>query len=339
MPKTAFITGVTGQDGAYLSKLLLNKGYRVVGAYRRSSDLNLWRLRHLGIETDVELASLELLEFSNVLRTIERVRPDEIYNLAAQSFVGTSFEQSIYTMDVNALGLCRLLEASRVANPEIRFYQASTSEMFGDVREEPQSETTPFYPRSPYGVSKVCGHWMTVNFREAYGMHASSGILFNHESPLRGQEFVTRKITCGLSRIEAGLQDCVELGNMDALRDWGHARDYVEAMWLMLQRDTAEDFVIGTGENHSVRDFVNSAAASLGFRLEWRGSGLDEHAVDTRTGNTVVKVNPQFFRPAEVNILRADPTKARTQLKWTHSTSFQDLVEEMLRADREAIGQ
>lgn len=339
MPKTAFITGATGQDGAYLSALLLSKGYRVVGAYRRTSDLNLWRLRHLGIENDVELASLELLEFSNVLRTIERVKPDEIYNLAAQSFVGTSFEQSIYTMDVNALGLCRLLEASRVANPDIRFYQASTSEMFGDVREVPQSESTPFYPRSPYGVSKVCGHWMTVNFREAYGLHASSGILFNHESPLRGQEFVTRKITSGLSRIDAGLQDTLELGNMNALRDWGHARDYVEAMWLMLQRDEADDFVIGTGENHSVRDFVDKAAAALGFNLEWQGAGLDERAVDTQTGNTIVKVNPSYFRPAEVNTLRADPTKANTLLDWTHTTSFDTLVEEMLQADREAIGQ
>ena len=333
MPKTAFITGVTGQDGAYLSRLLLDKGYRVVGAYRGSSDLNLWRLRSLGVERDVELVSLELLEFSNVLRTIESIKPDEVYNLAAQSFVGASFEEPVYTMDVNALGPNRLLEAIRVVNPKIRFYQASTSEMFGDVREEPQSELTPFYPRSPYGVSKVCSHWLTVNYREAFDLHASAGILFNHESPLRGREFVTRKITTGLACMTLGLQDKLELGNLDAKRDWGHARDYVQAMWLMLQREVPDDFVIGTGENHTVRDFVNTASQAIGLSLTWEGEGAEECGVDSETGKVMIEVNPAFYRPAEVNSVCADPAKAHSELKWKPATSFNSLVEEMVTAD------
>ncbi len=288
MGKTALITGISGQDGAYLSKLLLEKGYKVFGAYRRSASVNLWRLQELGIEQQVHLVPLDLLEFTNILRTIEAVKPDEVYNLAAQSFVGLSFEQPLYTGDVDALGVARLLEAVRAVKPDIRIYQASTSEMFGKVQEVPQSESTPFYPRSPYGVAKLYAHWMTVNYREAYGMYAVSGILFNHESPLRGMEFVTRKITAGFARIKHGTQDVLELGNLDAKRDWGFAGDYVKGMWLMLQQSTPEDYVLATGQTRSVREFVELAAEAAGFDLEWDGDGVSTLGVEKTTGKILV---------------------------------------------------
>jgi GDPmannose 4,6-dehydratase len=333
MPRTAFVTGITGQDGAYLSKSLLERGYKVVGAFRRSSDLNLWRLRMLGIEDDVELLSLEMLEFCNILKALEQAAPDEVYNLAAQSFVGSSFDQPIYTFEANGLGTVRMLEAIRTVNPEIRFYQASTSEMFGLVQEDRQSERTPFYPRSPYGVSKLCAHWTTINYREAYDLHACSGILFNHESPLRGQEFVTRKITTALAKIASGEQDCVELGNLNAKRDWGHARDYVEAMWIMLQTSPADDYVIGTGDTHTVRDFVEVAAQHLDWNIEWRGEGVSEEGIETSSGKVIVKVNPAFYRPAEVETLTANPQKANEVLGWRPKTSFSELVAEMMESD------
>lgn len=333
MSGRALITGATGQDGAYLSKMLLDRGYEVVGAYRRSSDLNDWRLRALGIESDLRLVSLELLEFSNVLRVIDEVQPDEVYNLAAQSFVHTSFEQPVYTNDVNALGTLRLLEALRVAQPKARFYQASTSEMFGKVQAIPQNEETVFYPRSPYGISKLTAHWSTVNYRESYGLHASSGILFNHESPLRGLEFVTRKITSGLAAISLGMRDQIELGNLDAQRDWGHAADYVRGMWLMLQQPEGNDIVLGTGETRSVREFLEVASARIGMEIEWSGSALDEVGRDAKSGKVIVTVNPEFYRPAEVDILLADPSKAKDVLGWEPEISFTELVEEMVESD------
>ena len=331
--KTALITGITGQDGAYLSKLLLEEGYKVIGAYRRTSDLNTWRLEELGIESEVEYVPLDLVEFSNILRVLDRVQATEVYNLAAQSFVGVSFEQPIYTSDANALGVTRMLEAIRSVNPETKFYQASTSEMFGKVQEMPQSECTPFYPRSPYGVAKLYAHWMTVNYRESYGMHASCGILFNHESPLRGLEFVTRKVTNAFARISLGKQEVVELGNLNALRDWGFAGDYVVGMWKMLQRDTADDFVLATGETHSVRDLVELSAAAVNISLEWQGEGVDERGIDTASGQTIVVVNPEFYRPAEVDVLLGDSTKAREQLNWTPGKPFQELVGDMVESD------
>ena len=337
MSRKALITGATGQDGAYLSKFMLEKGYDVYAAYRRSSDLNDWRLRALGIESEINLVSLELLEFSNMLRVIDRVQPDEIYHLAAQSFVQASFEQPIYTNDVNILGLLRLLEAIRVSKPDARIYQASTSEMFGKVQDIPQSETTEFYPRSPYGIGKLAGHWSIVNYRESYGLHASSGILFNHESPLRGLEFVTRKITAGLASISLGLSDRIELGNLDAQRDWGHAADYVRGMWLMLQQDEGDDFVLGTGETRSVREFVEIAAARVGMDIEWAGEGLDEVGRDKKSGKVIVVVNAEFYRPAEVDILLADPRKAKDVLGWVPEISFAELVEQMVDFDLEQL--
>ena len=339
MSNSALITGVTGQDGAYLSKLLLEKGYEVHGTYRRSASTNLWRLEELGVEKDIKLVSFDLLEYSNIRRAIEKIQPTEFFNLAAQSFVATSFEQPLYTADVDGLGVTRILESIRDVNPQIRFYQASTSEMFGLVQETPQSEKTPFYPRSPYGVAKLYGHWMTVNYRESYGMHASSGILFNHESPLRGQEFVTRKITSSLARIKNGLQDSVELGNMDALRDWGFAGDYVEGMWRMLQQPVADDYVLATGVTTKVRDFVQAAATTAGFQLEWRGAGVDEIGIDVKSGKTVVKVNPEFYRPAEVELLLGDPSKAKSQLGWTPKTTLEGLVQMMIEADMNRVSQ
>src|SRR5262245_30803377 len=279
MSKTALITGITGQDGAYLAKLLLGKGYKVFGGARRTSSSNTWRLKELGIEAEVELIDFELMEMGNVQRAIERLRPDEIYNLGAQSFVQASFEYPIYTIETNTLGTVRILEAIRQVNPKIRFYQASTSEMYGQVQETPQSERTPFYPRSPYGISKLHSHWLTVNYRESYGIAASSGILFNHESPLRGREFVTRKITCGLASIKHGQLDVLTLGNLEAKRDWGFAGDYVEGMWLMVQAATPDDYVLATGESHTVRQFVDAAAPLLGFAIEWHGKGEAETGV------------------------------------------------------------
>lgn len=331
--KRAFVTGITGQDGAYLSKLLLDKGYEVLGAYRRSASVNLWRLDELGITNQVKLVPFDLLEFSNIVRALEKAQPDEFYNLAAQSFVAVSFEQPLYTGDVDALGVTRILEAIRMVNPRIRFYQASTSEMFGLVQEVPQSETTPFYPRSPYGVAKLYAHWITVNYRESFGIHASSGILFNHESPLRGQEFVTRKITASLARIKHGQQDVLELGNLEAQRDWGFAGDYVEGMWRMLQQDQPDDYVLATGQTQTVRHFVDLAAKAMGFDLEWSGKAENTRAVDTKTGKTIIRINPGYYRPAEVDLLLGNPAKANAKLGWEPKVSFAQLVTMMAEAD------
>jgi GDPmannose 4,6-dehydratase len=337
MAKTALITGISGQDGAYLAKTLLEKGYRVVGAQRRNAGINSGRLEELGILADVELADMELLEESNIRAALRKLQPDEIYHLAAQSFVGLSFEQPLYTCDVNALGVLRLLECMREACPGARFYQASTSEMFGKAQAIPQSETTPFHPRSPYGVSKLFAHWITVNYREAYGLFACSGILFNHESPLRGREFVTRKVTLGLARVALGQQDAVYLGNLEAKRDWGYAAEYVEGMWTMLQRDQPDDYVLATGRTHSVREFVNAASDALGFNLEWSGEGPDARGIDKRTGKAIVIVTPEFYRPAEVDLLIGDPSKAKQELNWQAETSLEELVQMMARADFDRV--
>jgi GDPmannose 4,6-dehydratase len=340
--KTALITGVTGQDGAYLAEFLLAKDYDVHGIKRRASSFNTDRIDHLyqdpherGVRLHLHYG--DLTDASNLIRIIQQVQPDEIYNLAAQSHVGVSFETPEYTANSDALGALRVLEAIRILGlaSKTRFYQASTSEMFGKVQEIPQRETTPFYPRSPYGAAKVYAYWITVNYREAYGLYACNGILFNHESPLRGETFVTRKITRGLARISEGLEQCLFLGNLDSLRDWGHARDYVRAQWLMLQQETAEDFVIATGEQHSVREFVERTAALLGMRLEWRGHGVSEHGVDTRSGRTIVKIDPRYFRPTEVDTLLGDPGKAQRLLGWKAEVSFEELIAEMVAADLE----
>lgn len=318
MPKRALITGITGQDGSYLAELLLEQGYEVVGMVRRTSNVNLARLHH--IQDRIELVSGDLLDETSIISALKEWRPIEVYNLAAQSFVTTSWDQAVFTGEATALGVTRLLDAIRTVDPEIRYYQASSSEMFGKVRETPQTELTPFYPRSPYGVAKVYGHWITVNYRESYGLHASSGILFNHESPRRGLEFVTRKITHGVARIKLGLEDKLPLGNLDAKRDWGFAGDYVKAMWSMLQQDRAEDFVVATGETHSVREFCEVAFARVG--LSW-----EDHVV----------VDKRFFRPAEVDLLIGDPSKARTVLGWQPAVDFAELVEMMVDADLAAL--
>jgi GDPmannose 4,6-dehydratase len=334
MARTALVTGITGQDGAYLSRLLLDKGYRVFGAFRRGASLNLWRLNELGVtEADIEFIPFELLEYANLRRGIEEAAPDEIYNLGAQSFVGISFEQPLFTTDVNALGVTRMLEAIREANPAIKFYQASTSEMFGKVQAVPQNERTPFYPRSPYAIAKLYAHWVTVNYRESYNLFACSGILFNHESPLRGIEFVTRKVTAGLARIREGQQDVVELGNLDAKRDWGFAGDYVEGMWLMLQQPEPEDYVLATGQTTSVRKFCELAAAALGFELAWEGEAASTTGIDRRSGKTIIRVNPKFYRPAEVDALIGDAAKAHGGLGWSAKTPLPQLVEMMAEAD------
>lgn len=337
--KTALITGITGQDGAYLAELLLTKGYAVHGIKRRASLFNTSRIDHLYHDAheqgvDLTLHYGDLTDSSNLIRIVRQVQPDEIYNLAAQSHVAVSFEQPEYTADVDALGATRLLEAIRLLKLEnkTRFYQASTSEMFGLVQEVPQRETTPFYPRSPYAVAKLYAHWITVNYRESYGMFACSGILFNHESPLRGETFVTRKITRALARIKLGLQSKLHLGNLDAKRDWGHARDYVEMQWMMLQQDTPEDYVIATGEQRTVREFVEIAAAEIDMKMTWRGTGLDEQGFD-QNGLCIVAVDPRYFRPAEVDTLLGDPSKAREKLGWVPKTSFADMVREMMRED------
>jgi GDPmannose 4,6-dehydratase len=340
MTKKALITGITGQDGAYLAEFLLNKGYEVHGIKRRSSLLNTDRIDHLyqdphENQVRMRLHYGDLTDSTNLIRIVQQVQPDEIYNLAAQSHVAVSFETPEYTANADAIGTLRLLEAIRILGLEkkTRFYQASTSEMFGLVQEIPQKETTPFYPRSPYGAAKVYAHWITVNYREAYGLFACSGILFNHESPIRGETFVTRKITRALARIAEGMEQCLYLGNLDSLRDWGHAKDYVRAQWLMLQQETPDDFVIATGEQHSVREFVQAAGAELGMRIEWRGNGLEETGVDTRNNRVVVRIDPRYFRPTEVDTLLGDPTKARTRLGWKPELSFQDLVREMVATD------
>jgi len=333
MKKTALITGVSGQDGAYLSKLLLKKGYRVIGGERRSASGSLWRLKDLNIENDVEITDFELSEFTNIYRTIEKYRPDEIYNLAAQSFVGASFEMPTMTSDITGLGVSRILEAIRQINPEIKFYQASSSEMFGKVSETPQTENTPFYPRSPYGIAKLFGHWMTINYKEAYNIFACSGILFNHESPLRGEQFVTKKITMGLSKIKLGLIEYLELGNLDSKRDWGYAGDYVEAMYLMLQNDKPDNYVISTGETFSVKDFINTSCNELQIDIEWQGSGIDETAIDKKTGKSIIRINPKFYRPTEVDLLLGNSTKAKKMLKWKPKTNFYELVSKMIEYD------
>jgi GDPmannose 4,6-dehydratase len=340
--KKALITGITGQDGAYLAQFLLEKGYEVHGIKRRSSSFNTERIDHLYTDPHSQGRRLilhygDLTDSTNLIRVIQGVRPDEIYNLAAQSHVAVSFETAEYTANADAVGTLRLLEAIRILGLEktTRFYQASTSEMFGKVQETPQRETTPFYPRSPYGVAKLYAHWITVNYREAYGLFACSGILFNHESPTRGETFVSRKITRGLARIEAGLDECVYLGNLDARRDWGHARDYVRAQWLMLQQNEPDDFVIATGLQFSVRECVERAAGCLGMKVQWRGNGLDEQAVDCNSGKVIVRVDPRYFRPTEVDSLLGDASKARAKLGWQPDVTFEQLVAEMVAADRE----
>jgi GDPmannose 4,6-dehydratase len=338
MPRRALITGITGQDGAYLAALLLEKEYEVFGAFRRSSSTNVWRLEELGIADRVQMVPMDLLEFGNVLRTVEKVQPDEVYNLAAQSFVAISFEQPLYTGDVDALGVTRMLEALRIAAPNARFYQASTSEMFGKVREIPQTETTPFHPRSPYAVAKLYAHAITVNYRESYNFFGCCGILFNHESPLRGPEFVTRKITMALARIKHGSQAPLELGNMDSKRDWGFAGDYVDGMWRMLQQKEPDDYVLATGEAHTVREFVECAATAAGIDLAWEGEGTGERGIDCSGGKTIVQVNSEYYRPAEVDLLIGDAAKAHHVLGWKPVVAFQELVERMIRADLNRSG-
>ncbi len=340
MSKTALITGITGQDGAYLAQLLLKKGYSVHGVKRRASSFNTQRIDHLyqdPHEKDLRLALHygDLTDSTNLIRIIQEVQPDEVYNLAAQSHVAVSFETPEYTANSDAVGTLRVLEAIRILGMEkkTRFYQASTSEMFGKVQEIPQKETTPFYPRSPYGAAKVYAYWITVNYREAYGLYACNGILFNHESPLRGETFVSRKITRALTRIHVGLQDTLHLGNLDARRDWGHARDYVLAQWLMLQQDKAEDFVIATGKQFSVREFVVAAGARLGMQIQWKGAGVNEVGVDVTSGKTLVRVDQRYFRPTEVETLLGDATKAEQKLGWKAEVTFEQLVEEMVEAD------
>jgi GDPmannose 4,6-dehydratase len=333
MANTALITGVSGQDGAYLAKLLLERGYRVVGARRRSSSATMGRLAELGVEGDVEFVEVELLEASNLQHVLKKLQPDEIYNLAAQSFVAISFELPLYTFDVDAMGVLRLLEAQREVCPHARLYQASTSEMFGKVQHVPQDETTPFYPRSPYGVAKLSAHWSVVNYREAHNLYACSGILFNHESPLRGREFVTRKVTYGLAQVALGKQDTVRLGNLDAKRDWGFAGEYIEGMWKMLQQDRPDDYVLATGRTTTVRDFVNGAASALGFELEWTGEGANTLGLDKRSGRTIVAVDPAFYRPTEVDLLIGNPQKAKAALDWEAKTTLEQLTEMMAKAD------
>jgi GDPmannose 4,6-dehydratase len=337
--KVALITGVTGQDGAYLAEFLLNKGYEVHGIKRRASLFNTDRIDHLYQDPHEKdrrfvLHYGDMTDSSSLVRVIQQVQPDEIYNLAAQSHVAVSFEEPEYTANSDALGVLRALEAIRILGLEkkTRFYQASSSELYGLVQEVPQKETTPFYPRSPYAVAKLYGYWITVNYREAYGLYACNGILFNHESPVRGETFVTRKVTRALARIKLGLQDCLYLGNLGARRDWGHARDYVEVQWLMLQQKEPEDFVIATGEQHSVRDFVDVAAAELGMKIVWRGEGVNEQGLDGK-GKVIVQVDPRYFRPTEVDSLLGDPTKAREKLGWVSKTPFKELVSEMVRED------
>lgn len=342
--KVALITGATGQDGAYLAEALLKRGYLVHGVKRRSSSFNTGRIDHLyqdPHEPNVRFFMHygDLTDSTNLIRILQEVQPTEIYNLAAQSHVQVSFETPEYTANADAIGTLRLLEAVQILGLKetVRFYQASTSELFGLVQEIPQRETTPFYPRSPYAVAKLYSYWITVNYREAYGIHASNGILFNHESPVRGETFVTRKITRAVAAIHLGLQEKLYLGNLSARRDWGHARDYVEAMWRMLQQPAPDDYVIATGEGHSVREFAEKAFAKVGIALEWRGDGLDEKGIDANSGRTIVAIDPRYFRPTEVDTLLGDPSKAMTKLGWRHLITFEDLVNEMVEADLRAL--
>lgn len=340
MRKKALITGITGQDGAYLAELLLDKGYEVHGIKRRASQLNTERIDHLYQDPHEDNVRLtlhygDLVDSTNLIRIVQEVQPDEVYNLAAQSHVRVSFDTPEYTSDVDGLGTLRLLEAIRILGLEstCRFYQASSSELFGKVQESPQSETTPFYPRSPYGVAKLYAFWIVKNYRESYGMHASNGILFNHESPLRGETFVTRKITRAVARIKLDMQDCLHLGNLDAQRDWGHARDYVEGMWRMLQQDTPDDYVLATGVTTTIREFATMAFAEAGIQVSWRGQGLDEEGYCPESGHVLVKVDPRYFRPAEVEVLIGDASKAQAQLGWKATCTLQELCREMVQAD------
>ena len=335
--KTALITGITGQDGSYLAELLLSKGYAVYGLVRRKSRLDFNNAEHL--KGRVTFLFGDMTDMASLLRALEMAKPDEIYNLAAQSFVTTSWETPLSTADINAVGVTKLLEAVRLAKPDTRVYQASTSEMFGRVQAVPQDENTPFYPRSPYGVSKLYGHWIVKNYRESYGMFASSGILFNHESERRGAEFVTRKITISVAKIRAGRQELLELGNLDASRDWGHSEDYVRAMWLMLQRPEADDYVVATGRTHTVRDFVTLAFRAAGMELEFRGSGIEECAFLAGTDREMVRVNPKFFRPAEVDLLVGDASKAKRVLGWEPRVSYEELVRRMVESDMKLLAE
>ncbi len=332
---TAIVTGISGQDGAYLAELLLSKGYTVYGTYRRTSSVNFWRMEELGVTNhpNLKLVEFDLTDLSTCIRLLQSSEATEVYNLAAQSFVGVSFEQPITTAEITGVGAVNLLEAIRIVNPKVRFYQASTSEMFGKVQAIPQIESTPFYPRSPYGVAKLFAHWMTVNYRESYGIFGSSGILFNHESPLRGREFVTRKITDTLAKISLGKHDVLELGNLDAKRDWGYAKEYVEGMWRMLQAEQPDTYVLATNRTETVRDFVRMAGKAAGFELEFRGGGEAETAVDSATGKTLVRVNPKFYRPAEVELLIGSAEKARRELGWAPTTTLEQLCEMMVTAD------
>jgi GDPmannose 4,6-dehydratase len=333
--KSAVVTGITGQDGAYLAELLLAKGYKVYGTYRRTSSVNFWRIDDLGIQghPNFELVEYDLTDVGTSIALLKRAQPDEIYNLAAQSFVGVSFEQPTTTAHITGLGALNLLEAIRLVNPKIRFYQASTSEMFGKVQAVPQDESTPFYPRSPYGVAKLFAHWMTVNYRESYGIFGASGILFNHESPLRGREFVTRKITDGAAKIKLGLLDTLELGNLDAKRDWGYAKEYVEGMYRMLQAAEPDTYVLATNRTETVRDFVRMAFRAIGVELAFSGSGIDERGIDASTGRTVLRINPKFYRPAEVDLLIGNPAKAKARLGWEPRTTLEELCRMMVEAD------
>ncbi|GAB6849580.1 GDP-mannose 4,6-dehydratase [Paraburkholderia kururiensis] len=335
MERRAIVTGVGGQDGAYLAKLLLEKGYRVFGTYRRTSSVNFWRLAELGIEGHplLELVEYDLTDLGASVRLLHKTHADEVYNLAAQSFVGVSFEQPVTTAEITGVGPLNLLEAVRIARPEARFYQASTSEMFGRVQAVPQTESTPFYPRSPYGVAKLFAHWMTVNYRESYNLFASSGILFNHESPLRGREFVTRKVTDAFAKMRLGRLDVLELGNLDAKRDWGFAQEYVDGMWRMLQADRPDTYVLATNRTETVRDFVTLAARAAGFRIEWEGRAQKEVGIDAQTGHVIVRVNPKFYRPAEVDLLIGDATKAERELGWKPTTTLEQLCQMMVEAD------
>jgi GDPmannose 4,6-dehydratase len=345
MPKTALITGVTGQDGALLAELLLAKGYVVHGVKRRASSFNSERIDHLYQDphksgTRFFLHYGDLTDSTNMIRLVQETQPDEIYNLAAQSHVQVSFETAEYTANADGIGVLRLLEAIRILKMEekVRFYQASTSELYGKVQETPQKETTPFYPRSPYAAAKLYAYWITVNYREAYGMHASNGILFNHEGPTRGETFVTRKITRAVAAIHLGFQKTLYMGNIDSLRDWGDARDYVKGMYLMLQQDKPDDYVLATGEMHSVREFIERAFAEIGRKIAWRGKGVEEEGVDDKTGDVLVKIDPRYFRPTEVELLLGDPSKARRQLGWKHEITFPQLVQEMVASDLKKVG-
>lgn len=342
MSKRALVTGITGQDGAYLAQLLINKGYKVYGTYRRTSSVNFWRIQELGIHDNPNLHLIEydLTDLSSTIRILSAYNFDEVYNLAAQSFVGVSFDEPVTTAEITGIGALNLLEGIRIINPKIKFYQASTSEMFGMVQEVPQKESTPFYPRSPYGVSKLFAHWMTINYRESYNIFATSGILFNHESPLRGREFVTRKITDSVAKIKLGKLECLELGNLDAKRDWGYAKEYVDGMWRMLQVDEPDTYVLATNRTETVRDFVKMAFKGAGIQLEFRGAEETETAVDVDTGKTVLRINEKFYRPAEVDLLIGDPTRAKSKLGWEPKTTLEQLCQMMVDEDlrRNQIG-